>query len=100
MSVTHYTPVSALSCHAQWRTFKTRAGLFLHARRGRISDLARHLGVRRQQVHAWFFGRREMPAAAVIPTIEYIWRTSRPALSPDRETSLLELPFVTGSEDK
>jgi len=36
--------------------FRLMLGTFLHERRGRASQLARHLHVTRQSVHRWFAG--------------------------------------------
>lgn len=61
---------------------------YLRAKRGRASELARHLGVNRQNVHRWFKGRHtNIPGWVCVTT--NIWFHSRP---PGERQGILELP--------
>jgi hypothetical protein len=51
-------PASAQNPHVErWNRWMLRFRSYLASERGRSSALARHLGVRRQNVSRWFIGR-------------------------------------------
>ena len=53
--------------------------LYLHAKRGRCSALARHLGTRRQNVQRWFIYRHTaIPAWAAVCTNVWYWSVVSP----------------------